>query len=599
MRRAATVAEAAAAVSALSPESRRLSGLLGLLDDSEEASLTLVESVSILPTSRQIKTFGSMLKSSIEKLRRHTWEALKAPEQEMAMAAERCFRAAFGLTQPPSQPIEKKATRPPKSGYHLFCANYSAECTVGGNFGGRSAVLQQASQAWNNLPEAEKDVYERRAENQKGNSLMELPNPTPQSTFSATVATALISDSEDGTQTATGTLVPTERTAQIKRDFQRMDFWNSFLEAVHLQVASRTTKTWGQKKRYEIYQLAGPVMPTESFKLVRQQISKAFLALYDGSRTNHVAQVRHSQCRVYLLEQDGRMWIQVNIGRALDLTDECSKSSVSGRKKRKPDSEFIALVRPDHSLIALTASRTPSSSKFTPFVLSALEHALTCSIVAKDEQLHRFEDLCGTEPTNLLELAIAIENKQAVGRYKRLAVDEEIVNPIKELQVSATASLLSRENDSGRLDVGAKLGRVIASRAAAVSENSMKASDLIATKGNSMLLDLDACEKGLRKRKREVALGLPADCPPREYVRWEWKGETNAAQACWETEPIEPELTSFKCRIVCQGTNVFAGMHELIQAGYMTEVPPHVKAAMSIGGTICVDHGIFSGRKEG
>ena len=74
------------------------------------------------------------------------------------------------------------------------------------------------------------------------------------------------------------------------------------------------------------------------------------------------------------------LWIQINIGRSLDTTDEVQRSKTGG-KKQKADNEFVAVIPQESNLVALTASRSPSRSRFTPYVLSALETALTCSVV--------------------------------------------------------------------------------------------------------------------------------------------------------------------------------------------------------------------------
>jgi len=224
----------------------------------------------------------------------------------------------------------------------------------------------------------------------------EMPPPPPRHTDSSNAAmttkqatrTALISDSEDGllsaTEESTTEIATTEN--QLDKELVKMDFWSNLLEAVHLQVSSRTTTIWGKKKIYQVYQLAGPAMPVVSaaaLEDVRRAVQKEFLAVYDGSIDDDVRAVRYSECRVYATirtEPVTAIWIQINVGRSLDLTDEVNRA-VSGEKKKKNGTEFVAVVTPESPLIVLTASRAASRSPFTPYIVSALEATLTCSVV--------------------------------------------------------------------------------------------------------------------------------------------------------------------------------------------------------------------------
>lgn len=176
---------------------------------------------------------------------------------------------------------------------------------------------------------------------------------------------------------------------QLDQELEILDFWNRLLENVHLHVLSRTAAgVVGTKKKvnknYQVYRLSGPTMTVSNAAVVediRKAVQKEFLTYYDGATTggrssSRNLDLRYSECRVYAVLQPQRnndsdeygsspsfLWIQINVGRPLDLDD----------KKTKPV-EFLAVVRPESNLVALSVAR----SRLTPCVLSALETILTC-----------------------------------------------------------------------------------------------------------------------------------------------------------------------------------------------------------------------------
>jgi len=232
------------------------------------------------------------------------------------------------------------------------------------------------------------------------------------------------------------------------------------------------------------------------------------------------------------------------------------------------------------------------------------------------------EDLSGTDPHELLRSAQAVEERNAVGRFASYARAGKASDPITELHSAATGSFLKRqEHEQQRLALGQKHGRQLARRSAQIAAASHGRSALVASSlsGTSILIDQSVQERQNRKRARDEELGGDGDLPVRTCVRWDWKGETTAAAAaCWgdhhrlrdqgddddednEEEKIELPTHKFKCRVVMQGPDVFAGLRALMEVGIMRGPLPHyIKDAASLGGggTIVVDHGAVRTRVD-
>lgn len=172
------------------------------------------------------------------------------------------------------------------------------------------------------------------------------------------------------------------------------------LESLSLQVMARTTVTWGKKKMYEVYKLPRPLRPVggeAGVLAVRSAVEKEFRAIFrgggedqcgirvygllrkiaganleDGIEENHHEgedEKKNDDTETYL-------FIHMCIGKPLDLHDENLRAP-SGEKRKKKANEFIAILRPGSTLFALSASRAPSGSRFTRFILPALARALS------------------------------------------------------------------------------------------------------------------------------------------------------------------------------------------------------------------------------
>ena len=224
-----------------------------------------------------------------------------------------------------------------------------------------------------------------------------------------------------------------------------------------------------------------------------------------------------------------------------------------------------------------------------------------------DAHSQRLEDLSGADPHELLRSGQAVEARNAVGRFASYAAGKA-VDPVAELHAAATETLVQRpDQETQRLKVAQKHGRHLARQAAQVAAESHGQAALVASNrsGTRTLIDESAQERRNRKRVRDEELGGDGDLPVRTCVRWDWKGETSvAAAACrldrrGDDNDDEEELEDlpthkFKCRVVLQGTDVFAGLRALVEADIMKPPLPHyVKDAATLGegGTIVVDHG--------
>lgn len=307
---------------ALPPEARALSRMLHLLKSSATASTALMGSLSQIPASPQRDEIQTSLQTTLGSLLTLDLP-FKQTSDRISIATELAIRMAF------QNPVKKKHDRKKNS---------------------------------------------RRSGNDDGSDTDSLVAPAMTTMKTSTTAAALVSDnsmvdSESETETALDTV---EASLQIKK------FWGSLLEAVNLQVASRTTSVWGKKKTYEVYQLTAPASLDSSRDEIRKAVEREFRTVFHGGGEDQ------SGCRTYAVtsEKDKMLYIQMNIGKQYDFNDERNRS-VCGEKKKKADYEFIAIVTGGSPLIALTASRAPSRSRLTKFVLTALDAALCKSSNAK------------------------------------------------------------------------------------------------------------------------------------------------------------------------------------------------------------------------
>ena len=320
------------------------------------------------------------------------------------------------------------------------------------------------------------------------------------------------------------------------------------LESLSLQIVARTTVTWGKKKMYEIYQLPRPLRPVggkAGVMAVQNAVEREFRAIFRGGGED--------QCgiRVYGLlrkiagsaledgvEEEGEvdvafgeksvekqqdeegnghgeettyLFIHMCIGKPLDLHDENLRAP-SGEKRKKKANEFIAVLRPGSALFALSASRAPSGSRFTKFLLGALAKALSsgsgtsaerklfwnlschfiCSFgcfscmsnlllllplphskyTSESLSAERVGDISGTEPLDLLRSASTFVDGAAIGRYSNYADDGTGIaagislndpfsaaaggahNPLVEMNQVSTGTLMSRATEESRLETG-------------------------------------------------------------------------------------------------------------------------------------------------
>jgi len=348
-----------------------LSRVLGYLQDANQAAETLLQASKSLKESKYAHRFRQHLKASIDN---SNYEHEKNPELALSIAVERSFALAFGNKQQRhSLPELKQARR--KTGYNVFMTDYAKQMRGESHLvkvGGRGDLFRLASKAWNEMNADKKDWYERKADHHNNTSPDLLIRQTTQET-----PTALISDTED----AAVVEEVEEESAEVDQEFPEKQLRANLLESLHLEVAASTTRPMGRKKTYEVYQLSGPAMPVSDMAKMRNKLQKAFLTVYDGSTdvTDRCA-ARYSDCRVYATQRTDpkAIWIQINVGRFMD--NETSRPK-SGKHKVKRATETIAVVIPESSLVALTAGRSASRSRFTQYVLSAIEGALTCSVV--------------------------------------------------------------------------------------------------------------------------------------------------------------------------------------------------------------------------
>ena len=186
-------------------------------------------------------------------------------------------------------------------------------------------------------------------------------------------------------------------------------FWAHLLEAIHLQVVARTTRIWGRKKIYEIYRLNGPATALKSLEQIRAEVQRDFSAAYSGI-----------ECRTYALRRhDGFLFLHLVIGEPYNYTDERNRS-ISGEKKKKKANEFMFVVKPGSDLMAVTASRAPSKSRFVKYVLTAVDLALatTDKNVAQNGEFSNSELVpCHLLPRLILLVKSCLRGANASGRF--------------------------------------------------------------------------------------------------------------------------------------------------------------------------------------
>jgi len=403
---------------------------------------------------------------------------------------------------------------------------------------------------------------------------------------------------------------------------------------------------------------------------LQRRIQSSFLAVFDGydgggrggstrrtaMKLTRQASLLMRDCRVHAAwhspSEDSKteksLWIQINIGRwgqyAEDDTARAAafdrgRGTVSpllstGRvikksQKNSVGAEFLAVVVPGTNHVALATTsgasgsgNVASRSRYTPLIVSALESALTCTsadefsdigkILSSMTPLNIFcsaltlpsrfrsagvffrpiEGLAGSNPYDLLLLAsCSTQGQGVVGRFANYDARGKKSDPIAELHTVVTAPLSIHGGVEG-------------------DEQDFKQSAVVAdSSGGDALIGHSAGETMLRKRTREAAFGRDGDCPRISQLRWEWKGETSAAAACWlgdddarlpageqadEKRSQSPPLPKdrIKCRVSLQGPDVFAGLQALVDAGFSTgPFPGYVRDAPGLGGTIRVEDG--------
>ena len=324
------------------------------------------------------------------------------------------------------------------------------------------------------------------------------------------------------------------------------------LESLSLQIVARTTVTWGKKKMYEIYQLPRPLRPVggkAGVTAVQNAVEKEFRAIFRGGGEDQCgirvygllrkiagsaledgieeeedevdaafgekSVERQQQERNGHGEETTYLFIHMCIGKPLDLHDENLRAP-SGEKRKKKANEFIAVLRPGSALFALSASRAPSGSRFTKFLLGALAKALSSGSGASAERkllwnlschfslymylivfcvslippsiatkftlcaMHTSEtlsaervgDISGTEPLDLLRSASTFVDGAAIGRFSNYADDGTgfaadissndpfsagdggAHNPLVEINQVSTGTLMSRATEESRLETG-------------------------------------------------------------------------------------------------------------------------------------------------
>ena len=303
----------------LPPEARALNRFFRLLEDPIVIREAMSDVLDKAPSSVAIDTIRSMLTSTLIKLEQFENRKDRIFEHKAAHGINLLVESSFADASIDLESLgsHRKATK-------LIATSGPASIGGSGSLGGHSLM----------------------STNEK---------------FTDAASIAMVSDSVSVSHGSR-----TERQPEALRTISA--FWAYLLEAIHLQVVSRTTRIWGRKKIYEIYRLNGPVSHHKSLEQIRVDLLNEFRAIYSDI-----------ECRTYGLQRlDGNIFLHLVIGPPFDYTDERNRSQ-SGEKKKKKANEFIFIVNPGSNLMAVTASRAPSKSRFVKFVLTAADLALVAT----------------------------------------------------------------------------------------------------------------------------------------------------------------------------------------------------------------------------
>ena len=388
----------------LPAEARSLSRMLRLLKSPETAANALTQSVETLPPPSDVGQAAALFRvrqqvsQSIQEMREAGWETLadRYAEYNMALALESVLQdpSAFVAS---SQTTKSSARQHNIPGAVAFAEPEEADDDSSADASSVIPTNRNSHNTMNartvpsdslSLSPLSKDSHpsndNRHAPktSQPAVARRLLPLVSDSSTIEASEASQEEGEARDTTTVATEPLEEQEEPEMGLSNAARY-LWSIILESLHLQVASRTTRVWGRKKIYEIYELARPMQDTSTQELppLRRRLETECRSIFDGILSDA------SNCRVYVTLQSivagstsdrntQALHVQINLGNILDLQDERNRS-VSGEKKKKAEREFVALLIPGSSLFALTASRSPSRSRFTSYILTVLENILT------------------------------------------------------------------------------------------------------------------------------------------------------------------------------------------------------------------------------
>jgi len=394
----------------LPAEARSLSRMLRLLNSPETAANVLEQSLATLlqvasssHEAAALEKAKSLVHQTIHQMRAAGWENLadRYAEYNMALAVESVLQDPESFVGKksvgngtPKKPNQSKNNNVPKT------VALSEQSQEGDSITDASSVVATGRNA-HTLEVNDADLSASPFSLSTGSKSNEQQQPTTSHLIAAKRQLALVSDSstveadeasqeDDFIKESTEETEESGNTDGAIQTHSAGKLWSILLESLHLQIASRTTRVWGRKKIYEVYELARPVEDIGSpreLPLLRERLEMECRTSLDGVLDD-------GACRVYVTmqpllpniaaadsssskqPQQQALFVQISLGQLLDLQDERNRS-VSGEKKKKAEKEFVALMVPGSTLFCLTASRAASRSRFCPFILTVLENVLT------------------------------------------------------------------------------------------------------------------------------------------------------------------------------------------------------------------------------
>lgn len=181
-------------------------------------------------------------------------------------------------------------------------------------------------------------------------------SPTTVDTMITATSNTVVSDSEIETS-------PLWTDEEILVDNSMI--WRFLMESTQLEVMSQL-----QRRTFRVYCLEG-ALRLQSVKIIQRRVLEELYAVYDGSTLQRSK--TFGDCRVYAIakqDPEESVWLQVNLGKSAYVEGS------SGKSKPSAEAEFVCVLVPNSSQVALSFTGLKGRAKLARIVISAIDSAL-------------------------------------------------------------------------------------------------------------------------------------------------------------------------------------------------------------------------------